>query len=154
MDTARRLLLFNLAVGFYNVGTVWLTQVTCYPLFAQVGPAEFTAYHLAWWHGIWGVILGPAIVGFLGAVAMLRWRPPHISIRSVWLAVGVLVAVYSLTAVWWGPLMARLIHAVDPTGAATHESPPAFDDSLAPRGAHHRVRGPDLPVRHCELRNR
>jgi hypothetical protein len=55
------------------------------------------------------------------ALAMLRWRPPRISLRAVWLAVGVLIAVYGLTAVWWGPLMARLIHAVDPTGVTTYE---------------------------------
>jgi hypothetical protein len=58
MSTARRLLLANFALGFYNVGTVWLTQVTCYPLWANVGRAEWPAYHLAWWRSIQGVTLG------------------------------------------------------------------------------------------------
>jgi hypothetical protein len=119
MDWRRRLLLLNFAVAFYNVGTIWLVQVTCYPLWAVVGRGEFAAYHEAWWHSIWGVILGPASLGLVGAVAMLWWRPPRVSRRAVWLGVGLTVAVLLLTVIWWAPLMARLAQAVDVSGAWT-----------------------------------
>jgi hypothetical protein len=119
VDRGRWLLLLNFAGAFYNVGTIWLVQLTCYPLWAVVGRGEFAAYHEAWWHSIWGVILGPGGLGFVGAVAMLWWRPPRVSVRAVWLGVALQVAVYLLTAVWWAPLMARLTQAVDPTGAWT-----------------------------------
>jgi hypothetical protein len=119
MDKNRWLLLVNFAIAFYNVGTIWLVQTTCYPLWAFVGPAEFQAYHEAWWHSIWGVILEPGGVGFTGAVAMLWWRPPRVSLRAVWVGVLLQVAVYLLTAVWWAPLMARLAQAVDPSGVQT-----------------------------------
>jgi hypothetical protein len=115
------LLLLNFAIAFYNVGTIWLVQVTCYPLWTVVGRGEFTAYHEAWWHSIWGVILGPASLGLLGSLAMLRWQPPRVPLRAVWLGVALTVAVLLLTAVWWGPLMARLTEAVDPYGSWTPE---------------------------------
>jgi hypothetical protein len=121
VDRTRWLLLVNFAVAFYNVGTVWLVQLSCYPLWALVGPADFQAYHEAWWHSIWGVILGPGGVGFLGALAMLRWLPPCVPVRAAWLGVALQVAVYLLTAVWWAPLMARLARVVDPSGTQTPE---------------------------------
>jgi hypothetical protein len=113
------LLLVNFAIAFYNVGTVWLVQLSCYPLWAVVGRGEFEAYHEAWWHSIWGVILGPGLFGFMGAWAMLRWLPARVSASTVWLGIALQVAVYLLTAIWWGPLMARLVEVVDPTGTPT-----------------------------------
>ncbi len=119
MDRNRWLLLVNFAIAFYNVGTVWLVQLSCYPLWAVVGRREFDAYHEAWWHSIWGVILGPAFFGFIGAWAMLWWLPPRVSARAAWLGVALQVVVYLLTAVWWGPLMARLVEVVDHSGTPT-----------------------------------
>jgi hypothetical protein len=40
--------------------------------------SEFGAYHAAWWHGIWGVILGPAVLVSMGAILMLIWRVPAV----------------------------------------------------------------------------
>jgi hypothetical protein len=111
---SRWLLLVNLALSFYCVGAVWLVQVTCYPLWAYVGSAEFEAYHIFWWHSIWGVILGPAGLVFLGALAMLRWRPAAVSLRMVWLGVALQVALYALTAIWWGRWMAELVQVTGP----------------------------------------
>jgi hypothetical protein len=119
VDRNRWLLLVNFAIGFYNVGTVWLVQLSCYPLWAVVGRGEFEAYHLAWWHSIWGVILGPGFFGFAGAWAMLWWLPERVPARAVWLGIALQVFVYLLTAIWWAPLMARLVEVVDLTGAPT-----------------------------------
>lgn len=114
MNTARWLLLINLALSFYCVGAVWLVQVTCYPLWAYVGRAEWEAYHLFWWHSIWIVILGLGGLTALAAFAMLKWRPPGIPARAVWLGIALQVALYGLTAVWWAPLMAELTQVSGP----------------------------------------
>jgi hypothetical protein len=119
MRLARRLLLLNFALGFYNVGTVWLTQVACYPLWANVGRAEWPVYHVVWWRSIQGVTLGPATLALLGSLAMLRWRPPHVPAAAVWLGAALPVAVLIGTAAWFAPLMARLTEVVDPTGIST-----------------------------------
>jgi hypothetical protein len=45
---AHRLLLVNLALSFYGMGTVWLVQLSSYPLWRHVGLKEFHDYHIAW----------------------------------------------------------------------------------------------------------
>jgi hypothetical protein len=73
-----------------------------------VGPREFHAYHLAWWHSIWGVILGPAVLVFVGALLMLWWRVPGVPTWAVWAGLALQLSLVLGTALWWGPLMARL----------------------------------------------
>jgi hypothetical protein len=104
----RWLLLSVFALGLYGTGQVWLVQLSSYPLWRYVGDAQFPAYHQAWWRGIWGVILGPAGLVFVGALLMLRWKSPDIPAWSTWLGAGLQIALAAGTAVWWGPLMARL----------------------------------------------
>jgi hypothetical protein len=108
MNANRWLLLVNLAVGFYNVGLIWLTQVVCYPLWGHVGKAEFSQYHLAWWHGIWGVCFVPAGLAVLGAMAMLWLRPPGVPASAVRLGLALQAATWVLTALWWAPLQMRI----------------------------------------------
>jgi len=103
-----RLLLINLALGFYSVGTVWLVQLSSYPLWIRVGREEFHDYHIAWWRSIWLPILFPGLLAFLGAVAALWLRPPHVPVGAVWLGVLLQIAWIVGTVVWWGPLMARI----------------------------------------------
>ena len=107
-NMASGLLLVNLALSFYMVGAIWLTQVSCYPLWAYVGPTEYHAYHVAWWQSIWGVIFIPGGLVTLCAFAMLRLRPPGVPAGAVWLGIVLQVLIYVLTAVWWGRLMAEL----------------------------------------------
>jgi hypothetical protein len=114
-------LLANLALGFYNVGAVWLVQMVCYPLWSYVGPGEWRAYHDAWWHGIQGVILVPAGLSTLGCIAMFWLRPPGVSIRAVWLGLALQVLWIALTVVWWGRWMAQLVQLSGPVyGALYH----------------------------------
>ena len=102
------LLLINLALSFVMVGEIWMTQVSCYPLWGYVGPAEYHAYHIAWWHSIWGVVFVPGGLTTLCALAMLRLRPPGVPPWMVWLGIALQVMIYVLTAAWWGRLMAEL----------------------------------------------
>ena len=59
------LVLLNLAAAFYNVGTIWLTQVD-WQLWKYVGRETFDEYHLAWWHSVWWSIFPLAGVFFVG----------------------------------------------------------------------------------------
>jgi hypothetical protein len=95
-----------LAVG--GVGQVWLVQLSSYRLFAYVGPREFEAYHWAWWRSIWGPVISPAALVFVGAVVMLWMPPPGIPSWALWLGFALELLLGVGTAIWWGPLMARL----------------------------------------------
>jgi hypothetical protein len=99
-----------LAASWYNVGSIWLVQVS-WRLFAHVGRAEFPAYHRAWWFGLRGiqpVVFPPAIVAAIGSLAQLRWRPPGVAAPVAWLGVLLQVLTFGLTAAWWGRQQAQL----------------------------------------------
>jgi hypothetical protein len=108
MNGSRWLLLGTCALSLYGVGQVWLVQLSSYRLWSFVGEHEFRAYHLAWWQSIWGVVLAPAALVLIGAVLMLWWRPAEIPAWVAWLGVALQATLLLGTAMWWGPLMARL----------------------------------------------
>lgn len=106
-----------LAVAFlsvYGVGQVWLVQVSSYYLWRYVGARELPAYHTAWWRSIWFVVLAPSIGAFVASILMLWMKPAEIP-QSAVSAGAVLEGLLVIgTAIWWGPLMARL---VSPSGS-------------------------------------
>lgn len=105
----RWLLLTNLALSFYCAGTVWLVQLSSYPLWEHVGPNEFQVYHIAWWHSIWGPVLFPAGLAFACALALIWCRPPPVPSWAVWLGVFLQAAWVVGTVVWWAPLMMKIV---------------------------------------------
>lgn len=92
----------------YGVGQVWLVQLSSYHLWSLVGPGEFEAYHWAWWRSIWGPVMVPAGVVVIGSILMLWLRPPGVPSWAVWLGFTVEISIGVGTAIWWGPLMARV----------------------------------------------
>ena len=108
MARSQWLLLVTCAFSLYGVGQIWLVQLSSYRLWAHVGQQEFQAYHLIWWHSIWGVVLAPALLVFIGAALMLRWRASGVPLWGVWFGFGLQIALLLGTALWWGPLMARI----------------------------------------------
>ncbi len=108
------LVLLNLATAFYNVGTIWLTQVD-WQLWKHVGRETFDAYHLAWWHSVWWSIFPLAAVSFIGICVQLFWRP-SVPIWMLWLALIIQVLAYSGTAVWWGRGQGKLKQVLLPNG--------------------------------------
>jgi len=108
MMSGRWLLFATAMLSVYGVGQVWLVQLSAYRLWAFVGAREFRAYHAAWWRSIWGVVLAPAALVAVGAVLM-AWRPaPGVPLLAIWLGLALQGALILGTALWWGPLMARL----------------------------------------------
>jgi hypothetical protein len=114
----RKLLLMTSALSLYGLGNVWLVQLACYRLWLHVGEREAFAYHNAWWHSIWGVLFIPAGVVFLGSFALLRLRPAGVTRGAARAGLTFQLLTYGLTAVWWGPLMARLV--TPETGLSLH----------------------------------
>jgi hypothetical protein len=108
MTKRQLLLLVTCVLSIYGVGNIWPVQVSSYKLWTYVGQREFHEYHIAWWRSIWGVILIPAGLVFLGAILMLIWRPPGVPAWALWVGLALQVALALGTALYWGPLMARL----------------------------------------------
>ena len=108
LNLSQWVLFIGLALDFYMAGIVWLTQVSCYPLWAYVGAADYPAYHIAWWHSIWTVIFIPGGLVTAGAIAMLWFRPPGVPAWAIKASILLQFLIYGLTAVWWGRLMAEM----------------------------------------------
>jgi hypothetical protein len=102
------LLFVTSALGMYAVGNIWFVHLVSYALWPYVGKQQAYAYHIAWWHSIWGVLFIPAGIVLAGSIAMLRVRPIGVSRGTGRVGFGLQLLVYVLTGAWFGPLMARL----------------------------------------------
>ena len=101
-------LLVSSALGLYGAGNMVLVQFLCYRLWPAVGRSASYAYHVAWWHSIWGVLFIPAGVVVLGSLALIWIRPEGVTRRDVWTGFSLQMAIYAVTGAWFAPLMARL----------------------------------------------
>jgi len=102
--------LVMLAASCYNMGTMWMTQVS-WRLWASVGRDEFPAYHRAWWVGLRGiqpVVFPLGILATLGSFAQLRWRPARVPAWTAWLGLALWAVAWGATAGWWGRFQGRL----------------------------------------------
>ncbi len=85
MDFSHWFLVLCAVVAFYNLGVAWFAQVVVYPLFGQVGPAEYRAYHLFYSSRIWLPIIVPGFACFLLPIALVFLRPDPV---PPWLALA------------------------------------------------------------------
>jgi hypothetical protein len=70
MTVAQLAWLAQLASTLPLVGLIWFVQIVAYPLFAQVGPAEFARYHAAH-SSLITMVVGPLMLVEL--VAAIAW---------------------------------------------------------------------------------
>ena len=85
MDFSHWFLVLCAVVAFYNLGVAWFAQVVVYPLFGQVGPAEYRAYHLYYSSRIWLPIIVPGFACFLLPIVLVFLRPDSV---PSWLALA------------------------------------------------------------------
>jgi hypothetical protein len=110
-------LLFNLALGFYNVGTIWAHEVDIFRTWRLTG-SQFHDIQRAHWKKLPYWIFIPVGLAFAGSIALF-WFHPDGSPR--WAIVGVFACQTAsgvLTGLYWGRWQAALSR--DPLGA---ESP-------------------------------
>jgi len=107
-------LLLNLALGFYNVGTIWAHEVDIFRSWQYVG-TDFHRIQAVHWKKLPYWVLAPVGVAFAGAVALLWVHPPN---SPAWASIGVVTCQglsLILTALWWGRWQAAL--SQDPRGS-------------------------------------
>jgi hypothetical protein len=97
---ADSLLLFAVAISWYNVGGGWVAHLVCYHIYpdmSEYGPQAFHAYS----HGYlsrWPTSLGPSLGLMCLSWATLLWVPSHnVPRRLVWVIVGLCVAFVAVT---------------------------------------------------------
>lgn len=97
MSAARLSFLLQLCTTLPLVGLIWFVQIVAYPLFARVGPAEFSAYHAAHSRLITFVV-APLMVGELvGAVTSAFVASRALSREVAWVGAALAIATWLLT---------------------------------------------------------
>ncbi len=112
--SAPTFLLLNLALAFYNVGTVWAHEIDIFRTWRLIGPQAFHDVQRIHWRKLPYWIFAPVGVAFAAGVALIRLHPSGF---PVWAVVGALVCQALsaiLTALFWGRWQAGLSR--DPLG--------------------------------------
>jgi hypothetical protein len=107
-------LLFNFALAFYNVGTIWAHELDIFRSWNLVGREDFHGVQRLHWGKLPYWVLVPVGVAWLGSIALIWYRPSN---APLWpLASGLVcqTASHILTALFWGPWQAKL--SKDPLG--------------------------------------
>lgn len=103
-----RLEILNVGVSWYNVAVIWLMQTLIYPLWAYLPTTEFGAIqgrHF-WW--LFALVFPQAALATVLSVRLLRTHPPRVPLWTLRLGVAIQVALWVLTAAFWGRWQAQI----------------------------------------------
>lgn len=63
------------ALAFWELGQIWFAQIVVYPLFADVGHAEYVQYHQSYARRIPLVVIVPGFASFLLPIPLALFGP-------------------------------------------------------------------------------
>lgn len=75
MEPSQLLLLSSAALMFWVLGQIWFVQIVVYPLFAQVGEADYVRYHRLYSRRIPVPVIIPGFTSFLLPVVLAFYGP-------------------------------------------------------------------------------
>ena len=108
--TAKAFLLLNVALGFYNVGTIWAHEVDIFRSWRLLDSSDFHRVQLAHWRRLPYWVFAPVGAALIGSIALVWIRPVG---SPSWAASLVRRLARSLPhgthrRVFWGPWQAKL----------------------------------------------
>lgn len=112
--SAMAFLLLNMALAFYNVGTIWAHEVDIFRSWKLVAPSDFHRIRGVHWHKLPYWVFLPVGLALVGSIALIWFRPPGSPSWAVWRALSCQLASLALTAAFWGRWQAAL--SKDPLG--------------------------------------
>jgi len=104
------LLVLHFAATWALVGLIWTIQVVHYPLFKDVGPERFVAYHERHMSLI-TLIVGPLMLVEIGSAAWIFYLGERSLLFCI--SLGALAAIWGSTVLCQVPLHKRLVHGYD-----------------------------------------
>ena len=112
--SAAAFLLLNLALAFYNVGTIWAHELDIFRSWKLLDAAAFHDVQRAHWSKLPYWVFAPVGLALIGGTALVWFHPSR---SPMWTIVGALlfqILSAALTAIFWGRWQAKL--AQDPSG--------------------------------------
>jgi hypothetical protein len=108
-------LLANMALAFYNTGTIWAMEVDIFRSWRLLDGKSFAAVRMAHWRKLPYWIFTPVGIAFIGSVILIWYHPAGSPSWAIWGSLACQACSHLLTALFWGPWQAKL--ADDPLGA-------------------------------------
>ena len=100
--------LLNLALAFYNVGTIWAHEIDIFRTWALVDRNDFHRIQVAHWRKLPYWVFVPVGLGLAGSIGLLWYHPADVPNTMLWAALWTQLVAHISTAVFWGPLQAKL----------------------------------------------
>jgi hypothetical protein len=100
-------LIVNLALAFYNVGTIWAMEVDIFRSWRLIG-ADFHSVQEVHWKKLPYWIFTPVGLALVGSIVLFWYHPGGSPAWAMW---GVFIAQalsLALTGIFWGPWQAKL----------------------------------------------
>jgi hypothetical protein len=115
MSRPTTFLLLNLALGFYNVGTIWAHEIDIFRSWTLLRPEDFHSVQHVHWRKLPYWIFVPVGSAFVGSISLIWYHPQNSPLWGIWGAPLCQALSIALTAVFWGHWQAKL--AQDPLGS-------------------------------------
>jgi len=115
--TPATFLMLNLALAFYNVGTIWAHEVDIFRSWKLLPTDAFHRVQEVHWRKLPYWVLLPVGLALVGSVSLIWYHPQNSPVWAVWSALGCQTASHILTAILWGRWQAKL--SKDPLGPAS-----------------------------------
>jgi hypothetical protein len=107
-------LTLNLALAFYNVGTIWAHEVDIFRTWRLVDAKDFRAVQSTHWKKLPYWIFAPVALALLGGITLIWFHPAGSPPWAIWGSLFCQVLSLVLTAIFWGRWQAKL--SQDPLG--------------------------------------
>jgi hypothetical protein len=101
-------LLLNLALGFYNVGTIWAHEVDIFRSWKLLDSHDFHNVQHAHWRKLPYWVFTPVGLAFAGSIVLIWYHPDNSPLWGLWGVPLCQTLAIFLTAVFWGRWQAKL----------------------------------------------
>lgn len=101
-------LILNLALAFYNAGTIWAHEIDIFRTWKFIDEKTFHIVQKAHWGKLPYWVFIPVGISFIGSAILFWYHPDKISIIEIWIAFASQFLSHLLTGIFWGPWQAKL----------------------------------------------
>src|SRR5271166_3966474 len=102
------LLLLNVALAFYNVGTIWAHEIDIFRSWSLLSPEDFHALQSVHWRKLPYWIFTPVGFALLGGLLLIWHHPANSPLWAIYGAFACQILASVLTALFWGRWQAQL----------------------------------------------
>ncbi|MFZ1128015.1 hypothetical protein [Methanoregula sp.] len=101
-------LLLNVALGFYNAGTIWAMEIDIFRTWKLVGPKEFHNIQVTHWKKLPYWIFTPVALTLTGGIILVFFHPAGSPAWAIFGNITAQLLSLLLTVIFWGRWQAAL----------------------------------------------